>query len=352
MSGSSIAAPDAAGWVTDFLNAAYFARPRNRRSVDDLRLAFAVLTTRWHLLGGRRLRAWDVLAFHRAFGRDRFLGRRSPRGTVDRERLLTGAARLLGGWFPGAYTDPERRGYGIAFPAPEELAAYRPQSRLRHAALGPPAPPSAAAGDRVWHTYPPVAVGSAHATLAVMSSPRRWPDFASELGRFTPLRSGGLAGQTFEIEVVVRLARRLPLYTRGYVTCRRALTREQPEALSAAVAGLIDAARVESPIVPADGTPVLLVELDTHAGHFMGRARSHIVCWESRGRGWLRDVGVWDPMPPALAHAYRFAGRRAQLDFWGGGRPEACCTRSPPLPPRPGLLALPVDIRPVIEHFA
>ena len=40
MAGSSIAAPDAAGWVTDFLNAAYYRRAASdERDVDDLRLA-------------------------------------------------------------------------------------------------------------------------------------------------------------------------------------------------------------------------------------------------------------------------------------------------------------------------
>src|SRR4051812_47587610 len=48
MSGSSIAGRDAAPWVTDFLNAAYYRRPVGERGVDDLRLAFAVLTTYWY----------------------------------------------------------------------------------------------------------------------------------------------------------------------------------------------------------------------------------------------------------------------------------------------------------------
>jgi hypothetical protein len=59
MAGSSLAAPDAAGWVTDFLNAAYYARPPGQRDVDDLRLALGIVTTRWHRLG-RRLRAHDA----------------------------------------------------------------------------------------------------------------------------------------------------------------------------------------------------------------------------------------------------------------------------------------------------
>src|SRR4051794_41512317 len=69
MTGSSIAARDAAPWVTDFLNAAYYRRPAAERDVDDLRLAFAVLTTYWYRRPGRgRLHATDLTAFHRAYG--------------------------------------------------------------------------------------------------------------------------------------------------------------------------------------------------------------------------------------------------------------------------------------------
>jgi hypothetical protein len=35
MTGSSICARDAAPWVTDFLNAAYYRRPAGERDVDD-----------------------------------------------------------------------------------------------------------------------------------------------------------------------------------------------------------------------------------------------------------------------------------------------------------------------------
>ena len=100
MSGTSITAPDAVGWVTDFLNAAYYARMPELRDVEDLRLAFAILTTRWHQHGHHRLHAHDVLAFHRAFFRERILdSAHTPRGTLDREQLFTGAARLIGPWF-------------------------------------------------------------------------------------------------------------------------------------------------------------------------------------------------------------------------------------------------------------
>ena len=108
MAGSSIAAPDAAGWVTDFLNAAYYARSPEERDVDDLRLALGILTTRWHRLG-RRLRAHDVLGCHRAFGarpvaarappqahaRAAARGRRAAARRLVRRRVeRPGAARL------------------------------------------------------------------------------------------------------------------------------------------------------------------------------------------------------------------------------------------------------------------
>ena len=73
MTGSSIAGRDAAAWVTDFLNAAYYRHPLDERDVDDLRLAFS---DPHDLLDRRRpsgrLRVTDLAAFHRAFGTHRF----------------------------------------------------------------------------------------------------------------------------------------------------------------------------------------------------------------------------------------------------------------------------------------
>ena len=51
MAGSSLAAPDAAGWVTDFFGAAYYARPAAARDVADLRLAHGIVH---HALGPAR----------------------------------------------------------------------------------------------------------------------------------------------------------------------------------------------------------------------------------------------------------------------------------------------------------
>ena len=328
MGGSSIARPDAAGWITDFLNAAYYRRPA--AGVADLRLASAIVTTRWHRLGHRRLRLPDVAAFHRAFGRDRFLdGRRSGRGTLDRGQLLDGAARLHGPWFAGAYEDPDRRAWGIAFEDEADRAAYDPEIRLRLGRLGHSTPPSAPPEQRTWHAYPAVEVPSAAGVVTALSPPERWPDYASAIGRFTPLRPGGLGGQTFEIEVVAGAGAGRPVFTRGYVSVTRLLSAQEPEALRAYVdevnAALAAFGRDEPPAVPGGAEPVLALELTTHEGHFMGASLSRLVLFEEGGRAWLRAAGTWDPMPWHLDQAYRRAGRDAQHAFWGSpthGDPE------------------------------
>jgi hypothetical protein len=327
MAGSSIAAPDAAGWITDFLNAAYFRRAEadpGAREVDDLRLAMGIVTTRWHAEGHRRLRGADVVAFHRAFGRDRFFdAARSPRGTLDHGQLLDGAARLLGPWFPGAWGDDARRGWGIAFPTPEAKAAYRPEDRLAGARVGDLTPPEAPPVQQTWHTYPPVRVPSAAGVVEALSATETWPDYASEVGRFTALRSGGLAGQTFEIEVAAGTAAGRPVFTRGYVTITRLVSSAEPAALAAYVEELEDGLRrfgeAEPRAVPQGAEPVVAFDLTTHEGHFMGRGRNRLLLFEQDGRAWVRAAGTWDPMPWHLEQAYRRAGRDAQHAFWGQG---------------------------------
>jgi len=324
MAGSSIAGPDAAGWITDFLNGAYYRRPPGHREVDDLRLAFGIVTTRWHQLGHRRLRAADVLPFHRAFGRGRLTG--SPRGTLDRDRMLEGAATLLGDWFPEAWADPARRGWGIAFATPEEKAAYTPEDRLRHARLGSLTPQTGAGRDQVWHTYPAVEVPSVQGVIGALSAVETWPDYATEVGRFTPVRAGGLPGQTFEIEVAAGTTAGRPMFTRGYVTITRLVSREDVGELRRYVddlnEGLARYGNDEPPAVPGDADPVLAFDLTTHEGHFMGAGHNRLVLYERDGRGWVRAAGTWDPLPWHLASAYALAGREAQHAFWGEG-PES-----------------------------
>jgi hypothetical protein len=345
MAGSSLAAPDAVGWVTDFLNAAYYRRPAGLRQVDDLRLAFCVITTYWHRHGHRRLRLYDVLAFDRAFGVGRFLDmRRSPWGMLNREQLFEGAARLLGAWFPAAYLDDRRRGWGIAFETDADRARYHPEVRLRAATLGPLSPPSAPGREQVWHTYPPVPVPSAERAVEALTRVEAWPDYGSEVGRFTPLRERGLAGQTFEIEVVAHPTERTPVFTRGYVTITRLATQTEEPELRAYVAELNDGmrrfGRDEPEPVPEGATPIVGFDLTTHAGHFMGAARNRLLLYEIGGQAYLRAAGTWDPMPWYVGQAYRTAGYEAQQTFWGMGTPEqsmlhqiALATMAPALAP-------------------
>lgn len=200
--GNTLAKPTAAAWMTDFLSAAYFSKPVEQRDVNDLRLAQTILTTYWNQQGNTPLGAADVLRFHSAFGTARLQGVGGGTGRLDTASLLEGGAKLFGEWFPAAYQEWDLHGWGIVFPSAEAKAAYDPEVRLAQAKLGPLAPPKRPVEEQVWHTYPPVEVPDAGATAAAVLAVEHWPDYASELGRFTPLRKGGLAGQTFEIEVV------------------------------------------------------------------------------------------------------------------------------------------------------
>jgi hypothetical protein len=316
MAGSSIAAPGAIAWVTDFLNAAYYAQAGDERDVDDLRLAHGIINTRWARRERRRLGALDVLALNRAYG----MLRLRRRGRLDREALREGARRLIGDWFPDAWEDDERRAYGIGFPAVAERRAFRPERRLEDAALGPLTPPLRSPDEQEWSTYDPVALPNPDVALSFLAQPERWPDIGCANGRFTPLRSTGLDGQTFEIEVAAEPAPRSPVFTRGYVTCTE--LHLEGERLAAATAELSERYRAGAgaaarPLLPDGAEPLALIVLTTHEGHFLGRARSHLLVWRDGSGAWIRDVGGWDPLPSHLAAAHRAEGREAQQQFWG-----------------------------------
>lgn len=323
LAGSSIAAPPAAGWITDFLNAAYFRRPEAQRDVDDLRLAHAIITTHWlRRRAPGRMGAADGLAFHRAFGRGRFLERgASSRGTLSRAQLLAGARQLLGDWFDGAYGDPALRGWGAVFPDAAERAAYDPSLRLALAPVGPLTPEAGPPEAQTWHTYPPVAVPDAGRVLAALAATETWPDYASEIGRFTPLRASGLLGQTFEIEVAAGTEAGRPVFQRGYVTITRLVTPDDGAALSdyfeELETGLARFGDSEPRALPEGGEPVAGFDLTTHEGHFMGRGHNRLIVYRHEGRDWVRAAGTWDPMPWHLEQIYRVAGREAQHAFWG-----------------------------------
>jgi len=324
MTGSSIAGRDAAAWITDFLNAAYYRRAAADPSVDDVRLAFCVLIDYWDRKApGRRLHVTDLPAFHRAFGAHRFDTERSSRGTLSRQQLLDGADRLLGDWFADAYADDARRAWGIAFPTVEERERHDPAKRMELARLGPLTPESAPAEEQVWHTYPPVEMPSAEAVIDALTRPETWPDYASESGRFTPLRPCGLDGQTFEIEVAAGTASGRPMFTRGYVTITKLVTPADPDALARWFAELEDGlARYgddEPRAVPEGATPLVGFDLTTHRGHFMGNGHNRLLLYTHEGRAFVRAAGTWDPMPWHISRAYELAGKEAQHAFWGQG---------------------------------
>jgi hypothetical protein len=327
MTGSSIAGRDAAPWVTDFLNAAYYRRAVDERDVDDLRFAFGVLTTYWYNKDThRRLHLNDLAVFHKAFGGDRFQTDRSARGTLSREQLEEGAARLLGEWFPEAYADDARRGWGIGFETVADHEAYNPERRHVLAKVGELTPESAPLVEQTWHTYPPVRMPSATGVIDALTRVETWPDYASEIGRFTPLRAGGLDGQTFEIEVAAGTDSGRPFFTRGYVTITMLVTPDDPEALAAYFTALEDGlaryGKDEPRAVPEDGTPLVGFDLTTHQGHFMGNGHNRLILYEHEGAAWVKAAGTWDPMPWHLDRAYRVAGQDAQHAFWGQGEVE------------------------------
>ena len=327
LTGWSIASPDAAGWVTDFLNAAYFRIDPAKRDVDDLRLAFAIITTHWWQKGGRRLHLADVLSFHRCFGRLRIAGGPpSPRGTLNREQLLEGAAGLFGDWFPDAYRDRARRGWGIAFRSEEEKRSYRPERRLELAALEALTPPVASGDEQGWHTYSPVEVASAEKVIEALRSTETWPDYGCETGRFTALRDSALEGQTFEIEVAAGTSAGRPIFQRGYVTVTRVVTRDDPAALrryfDQLAEGLARFGDNEPRAMPEGGEPIFGIDLTTHKGHFMGRGLNRLILFGHEDRIYLRAAGTWDPMPWHVRTTYRLAGRDAQHAFWGRGATE------------------------------
>ena len=81
----------------------------------------------------------------------------------------------------------------------EQRDAYDHSYRLELAELGELTAETAPLEEQTWHTYPAVEMPSAGGVIAALTRPETWPDYATEIGRFTPLRPGGLAGQTFEI---------------------------------------------------------------------------------------------------------------------------------------------------------
>ncbi len=322
MAGSSIAGRDAAPWVTDFLNAAYYRRDAAEREVDDLRFAFFVLTTYWYRKDPtRRLRVTDLPAFHRAFGSERF----AANGRLTREALERGASTLIGDWFAANYKDPALKGWGVVFETADDKAAYNHDHRMKLAKVGELTAESAPLDQQVWHTYDPVEVPSAEGLIEAILQPETWPNYASAIGRFTPLKPGGLLDQTFEIEVAAGTDKPVPVWTRGYVTITSLVTPDDPKALHDWFEALEDGMEKygDGRIVPEGAEPIVGFDLTTHRGHFMGSGHNRLVLYAHEGKTWVKAAGTWDPMPWHLDKAYHIAGEEAQHAFWGARDDEA-----------------------------
>jgi hypothetical protein len=226
------------------------------------------------------------------------------------------------------YADPDRRGWSIVFAGAAERDGFEPERRLAGGVLRELTPPERPAAEQTWHTYDPVPLPSAERALAVLEATERWPEFGTELGRFTPVRRGGLLGQTLEIELAARVTPRTPVFMRAYVTATSVLVRErEPDELDAYVEGLgrdMLAAETEGDVrpMPPGARPRAVAELTTHKGHFLGHGTSRFLVFEHEGGAFIRDIGSCDPLPPHLAIPYRLGGNRAQRAFWGEGSPE------------------------------
>jgi hypothetical protein len=162
---------------------------------------------------------------------------------------------------------------------------------------------------------------SAEAVIGALTKPETWPDYASELGRFTPLRALGLADQTFEIEVAAGTESGRPIFTRGYVTITKLVTPDEPAALAdwfdKLEDGLARYGDSEPRAVPEGATPLVGFDLTTHQGHFMGNGHNRLLLYVQDDQAWVRAAGTWDPMPWHVEKAYAMAGRDAQHAFWG-----------------------------------
>jgi hypothetical protein len=332
MAGSSIAGRSAVGWVTHFLNASYYGAPRDRRDLANLRVAWMLLTTYWHELGSGQLGARQVRRFHHALRSSTAPGgSRYPRTLLDREQLESGAGQLFGQWFHDAKADPARTGWGVVFPTADQRVSYEPELRLRHARLGMITPPRAKPSEQTWHTYRHVPIPSVDDLVAVLEATETWSHFPTDIGRFTALRTGPLRGQTFEIEAIAEIARHAPMLTRGYVTVTRILDRSDADQLHEQVASLARnvtaSRREEHSVLPEVGTPTHLVELTTHAGHFLGRGRNYLLLFETPGGAYMRALGNWDPMPWYLRLSYAYQGSDAQHAFWGLENPQQSMLR-------------------------
>ena len=176
MAGSSIAGRDAAPWVTDFLNAAYYRRARRaERDVDDLRLAFGVLTTYWYR-GAPGAPAARSPTCPRSTARSAPSASRdeSARGTLSREALRARRGQADRRLVPGGL---RRRRAARAGASPSRPSRSATPTTRRTASRSPSSassrPRARRSNEQIWHTYPPVEMPSAEAVIGALDAARR-----------------------------------------------------------------------------------------------------------------------------------------------------------------------------------
>ena len=302
-------------------------RPTTRRSpderdVDDLRLAFGILTTRWHRLG-RRLRAHDVARLPPRVRRRR--GFAGARAALGRSRASSCSRARSGCSAPGSPTptrDPARARLGHRVPRPPPSAPRTsPSGGSRDAALGRAHAAAARRREQAGTTYPAVPLPSARRRArGARPSPRAGPTSAARSGASPPLRSGGLAGP----DVRDRGRRASPRRARR---CSRAAMSPRPRCSTtpAAIAAALE------PAAAGLGGAAAAAGRDPAAAAAADHARGPLprLCRVARGR-----VGAGRAprssatsasgtrCPRTLPCPFRLAGRAAQSSFWGGGAPE------------------------------
>ena len=263
--------------------------------------------------------------------RRRFDDRRAPRGPARSRRSCSRAARSCSATGSRTPTPTTRAAAGASPSRRRGARRVRPERRLRARARSATLTPGARAARGAGLAHLPArrdAVGRG-ASIGALTRPETWPDYASELGRFTPLRPGGLAGQTFEIEVAAGTESGRPAL---HARLRHDHAARHAATTPPRCAAWFDDARGRArPLrrgraarrCPRAATPLAGFDLTTHEGHFMGAGHNRLVALRARGRGWLRAAGTWDPMPwHARARLRGAPGSEAQHAFWGEGDVE------------------------------
>ena len=298
-------------------------RARRRRPASRLLRADHLLAARARPAPAPR-RSAGVSA--RRSGRARFSTTNSAaRDARPPTSCSQGAARLLGDWFPEAYADDARRGWGIAFTSPGDRAGYDPGHRMALARLGRLTPERAPRRRAdVAHLSGGRDARGGRGRRGAHRSRRRGPTTrprsaasrrcaaAASTGRHS--RSRSPPGQ----KGAARSSRAATSRSRACVTAA------DPAALAAWVEALEDGlARygVDEPAaVPGrrHGAGRARPD-DPRRATSWARATTGCCSSPTAGTAWVRAAGTWDPMPWPINQAYRIAGRDAQHAFWGQG---------------------------------